>query len=325
MIGKKNLWMIISISLAIIMICASASTAAEKFPAKPIKIIVPFAPGGGSDVSIRVYAKYAQEYLGQPFVVANIAGGGGTVGALETLKARPDGYTLFWHHEAIHVSYLTGVADFGWSAFYPVCEAGYAVDLVGVKKEAPWNTIDEFMQYIKANPGKLRMAATIGATTHFTTVEMDLATGGGNKIVLVSSGGDSDKATKILGGFIEAGVFSMPGVASFIEAGKIKGLATTGPERSKFMPDLPSMVERGYEVLSEKNYVIFAPPKLPKDVAEVLAKAFEKMTKDPRVVKDLAVQTVTPLYFNHEEVVKRLTQIEARYAKIAKAAGISKK
>lgn len=322
---RNNLRLTLFVGLALALATASMTSAADKFPSKPIKIIVPFGPGGGSDVSIRVYSKYAQEYLGQPIVVANIAGGGGTVGALEALKARPDGYTLFWHHEAIHVAYFTGVADFGWSGFFPVCEAGYAVDLIGVKKEAPWNTIEDFVNYIKANPGKLKMAVTIGATTHFTTVETDLASGGGNKIVLVSSGGDSDKATKILGGFIDAGVFSMPGVASFIEGGKIKALATTGPTRSKFMPDVPSMVERGFDVISEKNYVIFAPPKIPKEAAEVLSKAFEKMTKDPRVVKDLAVQTVDPLFFNHEDTVKRLTTIEARYGKIAKAAGISKR
>jgi len=321
---RRKFWLGLVILSVIGMNLFPTAEAADQYPSKPIKIIVPFGPGGGSDVSMRVYSKYAQEYFKQPIVIANIEGGGGTLGAMEALKARPDGYTLFWHHEAMHVAYLTGVANFGWKAFHPVCQAGYAVDTICVGHEAPWKTIDEFIGYIKSNPGKVRIGATIGATTHFNTVEIDLSAGG-KKIVLVSSGGDSDKATKILGGFIDAGVFSMPGAVSFVKGGKIRGLATTGPEKSKFMPDLPAMVERGYDVLSEKNYVVYAPPGLPKETAEIISNTFEKMIRDKRVINDLAVQSVIPLFLPHEPTAKMLAKIEDRYRKIAEIAGIKRK
>lgn len=102
------------------------------------------------------------------------------------------------------------IPQIGRQAFYPVCQAGYATDVVAVKKESPWNTIEELMGYIKSNPGKVRLSVTIGATTHFTAVEMDVAPGGGNKIVLVAGKENTDWATKLLGGASRVRSFPCP-------------------------------------------------------------------------------------------------------------------
>jgi len=117
----------------------------------------------------------------------------------------------------------------------------------------------------------------------------------------------------------------MPGAAGFIEAGKLKGLATTGTERSRFMPSLPTLVEKNYDVISEKNYVVFAPPGIPENVAGAISKAFEKMSQDKRIEKDLAAQTVIPMFLPHAEIAKKLAKIEARYQRVAKVAGLTKK
>jgi len=308
----------------VISICFEGLTTAKGvYPTKPIKLVVPYNPGGGSDISARIFAKYAEEFFGQPIIVANISGAGGSVGGQEVLNSKPDGYTLFWHHAAMHVSYHTGVADFTWDSFTPVCQPAYANNCVVVATDAPWNTIEELMAYIKENPGKVRMGVNIGATTHFIGVGMDIATGGGN-IVFVAGGGDSDRITKLLGGFIDFTPNTLSTAIDFIAAGKVKGLAITSPERTPYLPDIPTLVERGFDVISVFDYGVFAPPGLPQEIVDIISKTFEKMTKDERVIKDLDKLTITPLYRNHEEFVMRLLEEDARYYKLARFAGLIK-
>jgi len=309
----------------VITVCFEGLTAAKGvYPTKPIKLVVPYNPGGGSDISARVFTKYAEEYFGQPIIVANISGAGGSVGGQEVLNSKPDGYTLFWHHGAMHVSYHTGIADFTWDNFTPVCQAAFSNGSIVVAKDAPWNTIEELMTYIKENPGKVHEAVTIGGTSHFGGVEVDLATGGGN-LVFVSGGGDNEKITKLLGGFFEMTSLTTSAARDFLGAGKIKVLATAGSERDPYFPDIPTMQERGFDVTIVKDYGVFAPPGLPQDIANTISEIFKKMLEDERVIKDLDKVGVIPLYRNHDELIKRLLEEDVRYYKIGRVAGLIKK
>jgi len=183
---SKNMILLLACIL-MVAVCFESVAAEKPYPNKPIKMVVPYAPGGGSDISARIFANYAEEYFGQPMIVANIAGAGGSVGGQEVLNSKADGYTLFWHHAAMHVAYHTGVADFTWDSFTPICQGAFSQDVIAVSKDAPWNTIEELMAYIEENPKKVRIGVNIGATTHFVGVGMDLATGGGN-IIFVAGG-----------------------------------------------------------------------------------------------------------------------------------------
>jgi len=319
----KNMILLLLVCILVITVCFEGLAAEKTYPAKPIKMVVPYNPGGGSDISARIFAKYAEEYFGQPIVVTNIVGAGGSVGGQEVLDSKPDGYTLFWHHAAMHVAYHTGVADFTWDSFSPICQAAFSTDVIVVDVNAPWDTIDELMAYIKENPGKVRIGVNIGATTHFVGVGMDIATGGGNT-VFVAGGGDSDRITKLLGGFTDVTPITISTAIDFVAAGKVKALAITGPERSSYLPDLPTLLEKGYNVISVKDYGVFAPPGLPKEIADFISKTFEKMAKDERVIKDLDKLTVTPLYRNHDEFVKRLLEEDVKFYKLARFAGLIK-
>lgn len=323
--SKNLILLVIVISLLVVSCFEGLAEAEESYPTKPIKLVVPYNPGGGSDISARIFAKYAEEYFGQPIIVTNITGAGGSVGGQEVLDSKPDGYTLFWHHAAMHVAYHTSVADFTWDSFTPVCQGAFTEgNCIVVAADAPWNNIEELIDYIKENPGEIKMAVNIGATTHFIGVGLDVVTGGG-KINFVAAGGDSDRITKLLGGFVDVIPNTISVAKEFIDAGKVKGLAITGPDRSKALSEVPTFVEKGYNIISVMDYGVFAPPGLPNEIADIISKAFEKMTKDERIIKDCNEHGLTPLYRNQEDFKKRLLEEDVRYYKLARFAGLIKK
>jgi len=317
--------LIMLISLLIVFCFGGLVIAAQSYPTKPIRMVVPYDPGGGSDISARIFAKYAEEYLGQPIVVTNISGAGGSVGGQEVLNSKPDGYTLFWHHAAMHVSYHTGIADFTWDSFTPICQGAFTEgNCIVVAADAPWDSIEELINYAKNHPGEIRMAVNIGATTHFIGVGLDVAAGGG-KFTFVAAGGDSDRITKLLGGFIEVIPNTISVAKEFIEAGKVKGLAVTGPERSKALPEVPTLIEKGYDVMSVMDYGVFGPPGVPGEIVDTVSKAFEKMCKDERIIKEWNEQGITSLYRNQEDFKEVLLEEDVRYYKLARFAGLVKR
>jgi tripartite-type tricarboxylate transporter receptor subunit TctC len=313
---------VLLISLLIVICFGSLVIASQSYPTKPIEMVVPYAPGGGSDITARIFAKYAEEYFGQPMVVTNITGAGGSVGGQEVLNSKPDGYRLFWHHAAMHVSYHTGIADFTWDSFTPVCQGAFTEgNCIVVAADAPWDSIDEVLAYAKENPGEIRMAINPGATTHFIGLGLDTAIGGG-KINFVAAGGDSDRVTKLLGGHLEMIPNTISVAKDYIEAGEVKGLAITGPERSEALPEVPTLVEKGYDVISVMDYGVFGPAGLPEDVVNTISKAYEEMCKDEKIIKDLNDNGTKSLYRNQEDFIEVLLEEDARYYKLARIGGM---
>ncbi|MCD7877759.1 MAG: tripartite tricarboxylate transporter substrate binding protein [Cloacibacillus porcorum] len=298
--------------------------AADKYPSKPIKMVVGYAPGGGVDTTARIFAKYAEEFLGQPVVITNVAGGGGSIGAREVLKARPDGYTLLWMHEAILSGYITGVAKFSWEEFTPLGKAVATCDAIVVKADSPWKTIDEFMAYLKDNPGKVKMPVEIGSMSQLELAAIDNAAGG-KRIVAVSGGGGSTRIPKLLGGFLDAASLNAPSIPQYVKDGSLRPLAVCTPERSPFFPELPTLMERGYDVNKPFNMYVFGPNGLPKDVVERVSRALKKFSEDERVKKDLAAILAAPSFMTPDEQAKYLTDLTVYLQGVAKKAGINQK
>lgn len=306
---------------AFIMVGATAGMA--EYPDKPIKMVVTYNPGGGNDATARVFSKYAQEFLGQTMVITNIDGAGGIVGAREVLNAKPDGYTLLWMHEALTTGALSGVADFTWKNLTPICQTCATADVLVVKADSPIKNVDEFMAYIKKNPKKVRMPINIGATTHFEMAAIDIAAGG-NKIVPVASGGGGDRLKKLLGGFVEAASLNAPSVPQYVEAKQIRALAVSTPERSPFFPDVPTFIEKGYNVNKPYNMNVFGPANMDPAVVKKISAAFKKMAEDPRVKADLAGFMATPHYLDQAQLTKFLSDLDKNFGEIAKKANIGK-
>ncbi|MDO5116232.1 MAG: tripartite tricarboxylate transporter substrate binding protein [Synergistaceae bacterium] len=305
------------------LIVFTSNAAFAVYPERPIKMVVTYKPGGGNDATARVFAKYSEEYFGQPIIITNIDGAGGIVGAREVYKAKPDGYTLLWMHEALTTGNLTGVADFKWSDLTPICQTCATADVIVVRSDFPAKNIDEFIEYVKNNPKKVRMPINIGATTHFEMAAIDIAAGG-NKIVHVASGGGSDRLQKLLGGFVEAASLNAPTVPQYVQSGQIRALAVSTPERSPFLPEVPTFKEKGYNVVKPYNMNVFGPAKMDSDVVRTISETFKKMSEDPRVKSDLAKFLAMPHYLDQTELEKFLKELDRNFGEIAEKANLKK-
>ena len=310
--------------LSVLVFSGLPVCAADNYPAKPIKMIVGYAPGGGVDTTARIFAKYAEEFLGQPVIITNVTGGGGSIGAREVLKAKPDGYTLLWMHEAILSGYITGVAKFSWEEFAPLGKAVATCDAIVVKADSPWKTIDEFMTYLKNNPGKIKMPVEIGSMSQLELAAIDNAAGG-KKIVAVSGGGGATRIPKLLGGFLDAASLNAPSIPQYVKDGSLRPLAVCTPERSPFFPDLPTLMEKGYNVNKPFNMYVFGPKGLPSNVISKVNSALKKFSDDARVKKDLAAILAVPSYMTPGDQAKYLTDLTVYLKDVAKKAGINQK
>mgnify|MGYP000045958012 CR=1 FL=1 len=183
---------------------------ADDYPTKPVKLIVPWGAGGGTDALMRVIAHFATKYLGQPMVVVNVPGVGGTLGARQGKDAKADGYTLTATHESVISSRIVGVSDFDYSDFIPIANLTLTPAMVAAQPEAPWNDMKDMIAAAKKNPGTIKFGATLGSTNHF--FPLDIANQAGIEFKIVGYEGTAKRQAALLGGFIDLGESSYQGV-----------------------------------------------------------------------------------------------------------------
>lgn len=319
---------LITISLILVVmvsISGLALASGDSFPSKPIKVILPYVPGGGADTTARVFAKYGKEYFGKPVVIKNITGAAGTVGAKAVMKSKPDGYTLLWPASALMASYHAGVADFRFDDLTPICQTASASDVIVVQKNAPWNTIVELMNYIKNNPGKVRMGVHIGATTYYLAVEMAYAVKNFNAIRYVAGKGEMQRMTMLLGGHTDVTSVVTATVMDYLKSGKLKALASTSATRNPFLPKVPTFREKGYDVTNIKQFYVMGPPNMPKNIKNKIADTFKKICKDKRLINDLTKRKMVSDYADGNELIEKMLELDAKYYKLSRIKGIIKK
>jgi len=297
--------------------------AQPQYPTKPIEIVIPYDPGGGSDISSRTLAKHAEKYFGQPWVIKNISGGGGVVGCSEVLNSKPDGYTLLWHHTSMNLQYHTGASDFTWDAFTPICMAiGMMNNVLIVKEDAPWDSINEMVDFALENPGEVKLGCAIGSSNHLAMAMLDQSLGGGIFKFVFTGGGDSEQLAKLLGGFSDCTGISIPQAEDNQEAGKVNILATIGSERSKFLPEVPTLIESGYDAVVDKDFTIYGPPDLPEDIVKIISENVKKLTEDEELVNDLAKIKMEAIYHDTEETRERLLAEDVKFYKLTRILGL---
>ena len=316
---KYSCFLVIIIGL----IAMNVSYICAQYPTKPIEVVIPYNPGGGSDISARTLTKHAEKYFGQPWIVKNIAGGGGVVGCSEVLNSRPDGYTLLWHHTSMNLQYHTGASDFTWDAFTPIYMAiGMTNNVLIVQNDAHWDTINEMMDFAIENPGQVKLGCAIGSSNHLAMAMWDEAVGGGVLKFVFIGGGDSEQLTKLLGGFVDCTGISIPQAEDNQEAGKVKILATIGSERSKFLPDIPTLIESGYDAAVDKDFTVYGPPDLPEDIVDIISDNVKKLTEDEGLVEDLANMRMEATYHDTETTRERLLAEDVKFYRLARILGL---
>jgi tripartite-type tricarboxylate transporter receptor subunit TctC len=288
----------------VLFLWAALPVVAAEFPSKPVTLIVPWAPGGSTDVCLRVLADTTGKYLGQPVVVDNKPGGGGTVGgATMAATAKPDGYTLAQIPiSVIRYPYMMKV---NWDTVrdftYIIHLTGYTFGVV-VKADAPWKTWNEFIAYAKANPGKVTYATPGAGTSLHITMET-IAMKQGIKWIQVPMKGGGETTPAVLGGHVTATADST-GWAPQVDAGELRLLVTWGNQRTKKWPSVPTLKELGYGIVSNSPFGIAGPKGMDPKVVKILHDAFKKGMEDPAFQKILAQFDMEPFYKDSEDYTK---------------------
>lgn len=258
---------------------------AETFPGKPIRLIVPYGAGGPTDSHLRVVAQQVSTLLGQPVIIDNKPGANGTFGAAELARAKPDGYTIAVLPASVYREpYLNRVAFDPMKLSYIIGLTDYTFGLA-VKSDAPWQTWEDFLADARKRPGKLSVGAA-GPVQTPSIVLSELAQLAGIELNRIAYKGDAEQVTDLLGGHIDAGILS--GVASsHIQSGRLRYLAMLTPERVPQFKDVPTLRERGLDVIVESPYGIAGPEGLPEDRLRVIHDAFRTGLESPEGLKSL--------------------------------------
>ena len=272
-----------SIFVCVVMLCAGGAFAASgDYPSKPVRLIVPFAPGGGTDIVARVLAQKLTESFKQTVIVDNRAGGGGTLGVETAVRASPDGYTTI----IMSGSYATNAAMFKMS-FDPVNDIlpmgliGDTAFVLVVHPAVPLKSVTELVAHAKAKPGVLNYASSgTGGIAHLSGELFDLLAG--TRMTHIAYKGTGPATNDLLGGQVQLLFGSAPAVVPLIRAGRLRALAVTTLKRMSSFPELPTIDEagvKGYEVVLW--YGVLGPKGLPKAMVERWNAEIRKATKLP--------------------------------------------
>lgn len=304
--------------LLVMLVAAGAGSAQAAFPEKRVNIIVPWGPGGGVDVTTRVFAKHAEKYLGQTIVVQNITGGGGSVAFTHVIKAKPDGYTLVMGASPLIVTSHTieGVA-YDYSSFEPIGMITFDPVLILVKTGSDFDmSFAEFLDYAKENPGKILLGVGSHWGSHdFARAQIEMATGLEFQRIVFTEGG-REGVTALLGGHLNATIAYYAEARSHIEEGTLKAIAVGGMERSPFLPDVPTLMESGIDLRLGTWRGLLAPADTPEEVLGVLRDVFNKTAEDPEFLKDFEQSGNVAFVMEAEEFGKMMAEEDAAVQKV---------
>ena len=261
---------------------ARPALAQAAFPNRPVRMLIPWAPGGTTDVQMRALCDAASRRLGQPVVPENRSGAGGILAAQAMLHEKPDGYAL----AQMPISVFRYPAMSSRPPFDPVADFTYVVHLTGylfgvvVRAEAPWKTFAEFLDHAKRNPGKVNYGTPGAGTSLHITMEQIAEKRGGIDWTHVPFRGFADNLQALLGGQTDA-LADSSGWAQLVEDGKVRLLVTWGEERAKRFPDVPTLRESGIDIVSASPYGIAGPKHMDPGAVRVLHDAFKEALYDP--------------------------------------------
>jgi tripartite-type tricarboxylate transporter receptor subunit TctC len=296
---------------------------AQAYPSRPVRIIVPFAPGGTFDIMARLIGQWLTEKLGQPFVIENRPGAGGNIGTESVVRAPADGYALLLVGTANAISaMLYEKLNFNFIRdIVPVAGIARVPEVMLVNPSLPATTVRELLGYAKANPGKLTMASGgIGTLSHVEGELFKMMTG--VNLVHVPYRGLGPALTDLLGGQVQVMFASMSASIEYVRANKLRALAVTTATRSDELPDVPTVAEfvPGYE--ASGWFGIGAPKNTPSQIIDQLNEAINAGLADPKTKARLADLGGTPLAGSPADFGKFVADETEKWGRVIKFAGI---
>jgi len=310
----------------LVALSAAIHVHAQTFPAKPLRIIVPFAAGGPADITSRIVAPRMTELLGQPVVVDPRGGANGIIGTDAVIKSAPDGYTLLMATASIAAINVVTYGDKppydtrrDLQALTPIMAT---TSLIVVHPSLPVKQLQDLVALAKARPGQLTFgSAGTGGTLHFG-LEM-LVREANVKITHVPYKGAGPASGDVVAGQISGMFVDLPVITPHVKAGRVRALAVTSAQRSQYFPDIPTTKEAGYPGVEMTNYYgLLLPAKTPRDVVMRLHDAAVKTVATPAVRERLVGVGADPLTMSPEEFTEFIRRDIEKWGKLAKAAGI---
>jgi tripartite-type tricarboxylate transporter receptor subunit TctC len=292
------------------------------YPDRPVKLIVPWAAGGDTDVIYRAFQPFFQKHLGGTVVIANVGGASGTKGAKEAKDAPADGYTIFAVHDSIHSTYFTGVADVNWHDFEPICLVSATPSILTASPKAAWNDMRSLLADAKQRPGQITVGATLGSTSHFFPALVEKAAG--LKFKYVSYEGTAPRMNALLGSHIDLAESNLTQKGK-ADAGQLKFLAIATDKRAPELPNVPTLKELGVDVTYAVNRGILVNKGTPREAIDKLVSACAAAAKEPGFDAAMKQQGTLVHYLGPKEYTEFLKANDTLNRDLSKDLGMLKR
>ena len=312
-------WMV---PLSALLACAAATAPAQTYPAKPIRLVVGFTPGGGVDINARLFGPKITEYLGQQVIVENRPGAGTNIANEHVAKSPPDGYTLLINTAALAINLsLYRKVNYAAADFAPVSVVSMSPNILVVHSSVPVKSVKELVALARSRPGQLNFSsAGAGTTQHLSGELFNLRAG--IKTVHVPYKGSAPSLTAVISGEVDLTYANIPAISAHVKSGRLRPIANLGTRRSDQLPQVPTMAEagiKGVEVVVW--YGIFAPAATPRDVVARLADTLAKATRSPDIRQKLLDLGAEPVGNSPDDFGKLFREEVARWAEVVKVSG----
>jgi tripartite-type tricarboxylate transporter receptor subunit TctC len=310
-----------ALAAALLAVAVAGSQAlAQDYPSRPVKIIVPFGPGGPADVTARQIGSILQENFGQPFVIENRTGAGGVIGTLEVAKSAPDGYTLLMmsNTQTANESLVPQRKYELMRDLAPIAPVNYSDLVIVVHPSVPANTLQEFIALAKSQPGKLNYASSGQGTPYHMAGELFKAMAGID-VIHVPYRNSGEARSGVIGGQVQMMIDAVPAMAPNIAENQVRALATTGQTRSTVLPKVPTAIEAGVAGYEATIWLgLMAPAGTPKPIVEKLNAAVSAAVKRPDIVQLWYGQGALPMSMSPEEFDRFLRADIVKWAEVVK-------
>src|SRR4051794_13944526 len=312
------------VGLSLLAFAATFPASAQDYPARAVRVIVPFGAGGPADVYARVIAQHLSEQLKQTFVVEDRPGAGSIIGTDAVAKSAPDGYTLLVMSNT-HTTNETLVSSKPFQLmrdFVPIATLNYSDLIMVVHPSVPAKDLKEFIALAKSKPGELNYASSGTGTPYHMAGELFKAMSGTN-IVHVPHKASGEARNAVIGGHVQMMFDAITTMAPNAQAGQVRALGTTGTKRSELTPDVPTIAEAGVPGYEATIWLgIMAPAGTPKEIVDRLNAQISKIIARPDVKEAWAKQGAVPMVMSPSEFDKYLRADVEKWAKVVKAAGL---
>jgi tripartite-type tricarboxylate transporter receptor subunit TctC len=299
---------------------------ADEYPSRPITLIVQFSPGAQTDILARKLSDEVSKILGQPIVVVNKTGGGGTVGVAEMLRAKPDGYTV----GCVNMPSLAIIPHMQQVPYDPLKDIAHICVVqpyeygLYVKADAPWKTIKDFVDDAAANPGKI-IYGSLGAGTTNHLIVAQIIKKHNLTLKHVPYKGDGELIPAMLGGHVHAAVGSPAAIVPQVKAGNLRVLVVTSKDRWSYLPEVPTLLDSGYDFFQSSYFSLGAPAGIPEPVRKKLEDAFAKVLQNPALKEDVEKNIFAKLeYQTGAWFQKYIAETHAFYSDFLRKEGLVK-